>query len=182
MEKNLSHYLLVPVSLALALALLMFCRIPQAWSSETKQYSSEQESQSSQTSYASSASRLRPSYSEENSCNHQAFQGEFNIDKLAAAVAQHETCGCTCGTAVVEEGEDGYVKNNCFGMHNPGGKEINGHVAKTYATKEESYADFKTQWSNGYGGFPTLAKAAKYSGHEDGCPWLTDVAKNYNNQ
>lgn len=89
----------------------------------------------------------------------------MDLNKLAIAVAYHETCGCTCGV--------GATHNNCFGIR------YNGDWA-SYPTKEDSYADFKRIWKKSYGGFPTLAQARKYSGNDRAESWLGRVTRVYN--
>lgn len=90
-----------------------------------------------------------------------------DLDKLAKAVAMHETANCTKGSARF---------NNCFGI------KYAGKFAR-YATKEASYADFKRIWSKptGYyrGQFPTLALAKKYSGNDRASIWLKNVSHFY---
>lgn len=93
--------------------------------------------------------------------------GQVDLDRLAKAVAKHETANCTKGSAKV---------NNCFGiMAWSKGKR---HF-KLYPTKEASYEDFKRLWAKSYGGFPTLAKAKKYSGNDRAHIWLRNVTKFY---
>jgi len=76
----------------------------------------------------------------------------FDLDKLAWAVAMHETKDCTLGNSA--------TRNNCFGIMT----WVNWpREYKTYETKEASYADFKRIWSSYYGGMPNYAKAKKYS-------------------
>lgn len=92
----------------------------------------------------------------------------IDLDKLARAVAQHETAGCTKGSAKVR---------NCFGIMSwTGGKR---HF-KVYATKEASYEDFKRIWAKSYKVFPNLALAKKYSGNDRAKIWLNNVTKFYN--
>ena len=92
-----------------------------------------------------------------------------NLDKLAKAVARHETGDCTApvGSALV---------NNCFGIVSYTG----GRHFKRYATKEESYEDFKRIWATYYKRFPDLAMARKYSGNDRAEQWLANVTSAYN--
>jgi hypothetical protein len=96
-----------------------------------------------------------------------------NVDivKLAHAVAVAETGGCTQGTGV--------SKNNCHGIF---GCQNGVCGPKTFATKEESYAEFQRIWINGYGDrFPTLKDAQKYT-YSEGSQWLNTVRLVYNQQ
>lgn len=90
-----------------------------------------------------------------------------DLDKLAIAVATHETCSCTCGSAKY---------NNCFGIR------YNGTFAH-YKTKEDSYADFKRIWAKptGYyrGQYPTLSLAKTYTGNDRAVAWLSTVTRVY---
>lgn len=70
-----------------------------------------------------------------------------DLDRLAVAVARHETCGCTCGT--------GKSRNNCFGIGGVGN-------FITYETKEESFKAFKVLWEKRYGGVPDLRDATTW--------------------
>lgn len=98
----------------------------------------------------------------------QSHESGVELDRLAKAVAKQETANCTKGSAKV---------NNCFGiMAWTKGKR---HF-KAYPTKEASYEDFKRLWAKSYGGFPTLAKAKKYSGNDRAHIWLKNVTKFYN--
>lgn len=92
------------------------------------------------------------------------------MDKLALAVAKHETCGCTCG--IVDNVKPDGV-NNCFGIKAKGGGNRN------YASQHEAFEDFKALWNRAYGGFPTMKTASKYVGH-DGCGWIKGVSRAYN--
>jgi len=96
----------------------------------------------------------------------------LNIDKLAKAVARHETADCTIGSAKY---------NNCFGIMQ--WDKAGNRSFKRYATKEDSYADFKRIWMNpkGWyqGKFPTPFLANKYSGNDRADAWLRNVTKFY---
>ena len=87
----------------------------------------------------------------------------MDIDRLAAAVAAHETCNCTCGTA---------DRNNCMGIRRGGAFAI-------YSSKESSYEHFKRIWGDpdGYyrGAYPTIGLARKYSGNDRAEDWLRNV-------
>ena len=58
----------------------------------------------------------------------------------------------------------------------PNGKR----TGKWYATKEESYADFKRIWSTHYKIFPTYRLAVKWTGNDHPQTWLNNVTKYYN--
>jgi hypothetical protein len=93
----------------------------------------------------------------------------LDLDKLAYAVAMHETknCGLNYGSSAV---------NNCFGIMTwPNGKRRFKH----YSNPSESYADFKRIWTAYYKGFPTIAKAKKWSGNDRASAWLRNVNHYY---
>lgn len=96
----------------------------------------------------------------------------FDIDRLAKAVAMHETkdCGLDYGAS---------AKNNCFGIMSftSGGQRY----FKGYDSKEESYEDFKRIWSTWYGEMPTHTLAVKYSGNDRPDEWLANVTHFYHN-
>lgn len=93
----------------------------------------------------------------------------YDLDKLAKAVARHETGGCTLGS--------GRTHNNAFGiMQWKNGKRS----FKRYETCEQSYEDFKRIWTAYYGRFPDLALAKKYSGNDRPNQWLSNVTAFYN--
>lgn len=94
----------------------------------------------------------------------------YDLDKLAKAVAMHETkdCGVNVGSALV---------NNCFGIR--GWHKDGTPYFKKYATKEDSYKDFKRIWTAYYGKFPDTALAKKYSGNDRPQSWLANVTHYY---
>lgn len=86
-----------------------------------------------------------------------------DLDKLAYAVALHETNDCKLWTGRV---------NNCHWMLiRVGGKR----VPIEYKSKEESYEAFKKLWARRYGGCPDMAKAVKYSGNDRASVWINNV-------
>lgn len=104
-----------------------------------------------------------------------------DIDKLAKAVALHETGDCTAkrGSALFLNCH-GFRRNNKF-LH--------------FKSKNESYAYFETLWTKNYGGMPTVATATAYvcgwnhlrqNGAGTPCKggnpksWLADVTAKYN--
>lgn len=92
----------------------------------------------------------------------------LDLDKLAHAVAHAETSHCTTGV--------GATHNNCFGIR------YNGKFAR-YATKADSFTDFKRIWMKpkGYykGEFPTWALADKWTGKDSTADWLEIVNHYY---
>jgi hypothetical protein len=98
-----------------------------------------------------------------------------HLDKLALAVAKHETASCTKGY--------GREYNNCFGIKN--GRtapcpKIGRNNMCIYSSKEDSFTAFKKIWTVVYGGgMPTLADARKYSGNDRAHIWLRNVQKFY---
>lgn len=100
----------------------------------------------------------------------KADNSQLDLDKLAKAVAMHETANCTRGSAKL---------NNCHGILSwSGGRR---HF-KAYPTKEASYEDFKQIWAKYYKVFPTLALARRYSGNDRAHIWLANVIKFYNSE
>lgn len=93
-------------------------------------------------------------------------QLSYNLNKLARAVAMHETHDC-------QDKQGAALVNNCFGIIR------NGRFVR-YATKEDSYADFKQIWTKYYGRFPDLELAKRYSGNDRSRTWLNNVIKFYN--
>lgn len=93
---------------------------------------------------------------------------DFNISKLAYAIAMAETGDCTTGMGV--------TRNNCFGIMTwkRGFRE-----GKTYSSKDESYADFRRVWEKSYGGFPTRSMARKWTGNDSPSNWLSTVKLYY---
>jgi hypothetical protein len=90
----------------------------------------------------------------------------YDLDKLAKAVAKHETNDCKAKVGAA-------VYNNCFGI------KYNGKFAR-YKTKQASYDDFKRIWSTYYKKFPNHALAKKYSGNDRPQTWLSNVTLFYN--
>ena len=80
-----------------------------------------------------------------------------------------ETNDCTKGMGV--------SRNNCFGIMT---WERGYREGKTYATKEESYADFKDLWTRKYKGFPNGQAATAWTGNDSPGTWLYAVNKYYN--
>jgi|GEM_PF-6461748 len=92
--------------------------------------------------------------------------GGVDLDKLSKAVAMTETHDChdKVGSALL---------NNCFGI------KKNGKFMQ-FETPEASHEYFKQLWVKGYGGFPTMAMAKKYSGNDHPTTWLNSVKYYYN--
>jgi len=87
------------------------------------------------------------------------------MDKLAMAVAMHETKNCTLGV--------GATHLNCFGI-----RKWNGHQLDwaRYNSKKEAYIDFKEIWGRMYGTTtPTLANARRWSGDDRAVAWHNNV-------
>jgi len=96
------------------------------------------------------------------------LSGDFSLDRLARAVARHETANCTTGI--------GPQTNNCFGI-----RDFTTDWFKFYDTPEDSYKDFKRIWSTYYKGFPTVKMAEKWSGKDRVDAWMCNVEKFYKN-
>jgi len=52
---------------------------------------------------------------------------------------------------------------------------------KTYASKEESYKDFKKVWKKGYDMYPNLKIAIRWTGNDNAGTWLSIVNEKYYN-
>ena len=99
----------------------------------------------------------------------------YDIDRLAKAVARHETGNCTLGY--------GKEYNNCFGIKNGNTapcKKIGRNRMCIYNTPQDSYVAFKKIWSRWYSGMPTLQKARKWSGNDNAVAWYNNVTNFYN--
>jgi hypothetical protein len=98
-----------------------------------------------------------------------AHAADFDLDKLAHAVAVAETGNCTTGMAL--------TRNNCHGiMAWKNGRRY----GRSFKTMGESFAAFKDLWTRLYGGrFPTMADARKYAGPTDASNWLANVTRVY---
>lgn len=96
---------------------------------------------------------------------------QVDLDKLAYAVAKHETASCTKGY--------GAEYNNCIGLKNGSiapCKKIGRNRMCIYDTPEESLEAFKKVWVEGYGGgLPTLRMAQVYSGNDRAETWRKNV-------
>jgi len=97
-------------------------------------------------------------------------EATFNIDKLALAVATHETGNCTlAGSSDV---------NNCFGIMSF--RKDGSRFFKRYDAPEDSYKDFVRIWTKWYGEMPNRAMAVKWSGNDRAGAWLNNVTHFYN--
>ena len=98
-----------------------------------------------------------------------------DLDKLAYAVAKHETASCTKGY--------GAEYNNCIGLKNGSiapCERIGRNRMCIYNTPEESLEAFKKVWLEGYGGkLPNLRIAQVYSGNDRAETWLKNVLNFY---
>lgn len=98
----------------------------------------------------------------------------FNLDRLAYAVAMAETKNCKLGY--------GASHNNCFGIKK--GRTV---PCKTegfrkmcvFSSPEESYEAFKKIWSTHYKSFPTLRLASIWTGNDNAHNWLRIVSHYY---
>lgn len=99
----------------------------------------------------------------------------LDLDKLAYAVAKHETWNCTIWNSA--------SRNNCFWIMTwkRGFREF-----KYYETKEDSYEDFKRIWSTKWyiewnWWLPTIEDAIVYSWDDRANHWLRNVLYFYHN-
>ena len=100
---------------------------------------------------------------------------DFDIDKLAKAVAMAETNNCTKGY--------GKTYNNCFWIKS--GKtapcpKIGKSKMCIYEKPEDSYEAFKKIWSKWYKTHPNLNSAQRWTGHDNAVRWLSHVNLHYN--
>lgn len=98
--------------------------------------------------------------------NGEYLEDGTDLNKLAYAVARHETANCTKGSGKY---------NNCHGIIRNGG-------FVRYSTKEESYKDFKQLWKKWYKKFPDYELAHRYSGGDRTNEWIYNVTKFYHEQ
>lgn len=93
---------------------------------------------------------------------------DYDLDKLAHAVAYAETGHCKDGTAI--------KKKNCFGiMRFWKEKGVRKRTAKTYNTIEEGFADFKRIWTTYYKRFPDDELAKHWTGKDNWETWIKNV-------
>jgi len=93
-----------------------------------------------------------------------------DLEKLAKAVALHETNDCTKGNSAI-------IHKNAFGIRECYGGRCYGF--KTYRNCEESFLDFERIWSSYYNKFPDIELARKYSGNDRADSWLRNVKNFY---
>lgn len=105
------------------------------------------------------------------------YNNDFDIDKLAYAVAYHETKDCTLGY--------GASYNNCFWIklwRTAPCENVGKNKMCIYNSPEESYEAFKKIWTETwYNWYPTLAKAISWSWNDRASEWLNTVLYIYNN-
>ncbi len=92
-----------------------------------------------------------------------------DLEKLATAVALHETHDCTDTTGAA-------LVHNAVGIMT--WKDGHRHF-KAYTTCAESKEDFKRLWAKSYHTFPTLALAERYTGTDRAETWLKNVTYFY---
>ncbi len=102
-------------------------------------------------------------------------EGGVDLDRLARAVARHESNSCTSNIAKK------YL--NCHGI-----KSGNTYPCKAgknnmciFSSHEESYKAFKIIWAKWYKTLPTMKQAGIYSGHDNAYAWHQNVNYFYNN-
>lgn len=94
-----------------------------------------------------------------------------DLDKLADAVAMHETGYCKSPGSPKAN-----ARNNCWGiMYWPGGVR----TLKTYSSIQEGKEDFKRIWAKHYKRFPDYQLAKTYSGSDKSAAWLANVTHFY---
>jgi hypothetical protein len=100
-------------------------------------------------------------------------EGGVDLDRLARAVARHESNSCTSNIAKK------YL--NCHGI-----KKGNTYPCKAgknnmciFSSHEESYKAFKIIWAKWYKTLPTRAQAEIYSGRDNSIAWRKNVLHFY---
>lgn len=96
-------------------------------------------------------------------------KSRVDLDKLAHAVAHAESGDCKSKLSK--------KTNNCHSIMTwaTGTRQL-----KKFASKEQSYAAFKSLWARGYKVYPTLSAAKKYTGGDKAKEWLAIVNLFYN--
>ena len=100
---------------------------------------------------------------------------DFNINKLAYAVAYHETKNCQLWY--------GKKYNNCFWIkQNRTARcdKVGRNKMCIYKTPEDSYKAFKIIWSKWYWWLPTIEMAKRWSGNDRAKEWRRNVLYIYN--
>lgn len=100
---------------------------------------------------------------------------DFDLDKLARAVAMAETGNCTKWY--------GKTYNNCFGIKS--GRtapcpKVGRNRMCIYEKPEDSYIAFKKIWSKWYAWKPNLKMAQRWTWHDNAVRWLYNVNHHYN--
>jgi len=102
---------------------------------------------------------------------------DYDIDRLARAVAMAETGNCTKWY--------GKTYNNCFGIKS-GRTAPCPKIGKSkmciYEKPEDSYKAFKTIWAKWYAWKPNLKMAQRWTWHDNAVRWLYHVNLHYNKQ
>ena len=94
---------------------------------------------------------------------------DYDLDKLANAVATAETGLCKDGTA--------RKRNNCHGI-------MQWHKGirspRHFKTTEDSFIAFKEIWAKSYKRYPDISLARKWTGNDHAQRWLNTVNQYYN--
>lgn len=98
----------------------------------------------------------------------------FDIDRLAYAVAMAETKNGTLGYGKTHNNAFGIKKGNTVPCQTVGARKM-----CKFDSIEDSYAAFKKIWSKWYGGFPTKRSAAIWTGNDNPDSWLRIVTHYY---
>ena len=99
---------------------------------------------------------------------------DFDLDRLARAVAMAETGNCTKGY--------GKTYSNCFWIKS--GKtapcpKVGKNKMCIYEKPEDSYKAFKVIWAKWYKWHPNLISAQRWTGHDNAVRWLSHVNHHY---
>lgn len=95
---------------------------------------------------------------------------DFDLEKLAHAVAFAETGHCTDGTAI--------KRKNCHGIM--AWDKNHNRYPRYFTTTQESFDEFKRIWTKSYKRYPDINLAIKWTGNDNAHVWLSNVNTYYN--
>ena len=104
---------------------------------------------------------------------------DFDLEKLAHAVAFAETGHCADGTAI--------KRNNCHGImawkkvfDKETKKNTTVRYPRYFRSTQESFDEFKRIWAKSYKRYPDINLAIKWTGNDNAHVWLSNVNTYYN--
>lgn len=147
--------------------LINFCENPYRLNEFEKAPETNEEPKAPQTGKKETVSKKQPE-------PQNLDKKTFDIDKLAKAVAMHETADCKKWT--------GIKYDNCFWIRNwsiAPCKKVSSSWFCIYNTPGESYEAFKKIWTTSYGELPTLQMAIRWSWNDRAQIWKNNVLHFY---